>query len=387
MPLTPGFNINEAESLIAMLSALEAIGQPPLPPPLKQPPSPPPSWSIIYDSQSIGPFDNRWQLAEYSNQGTTNYAILVRGTIDAPGSIVDDLLSVMLPANGSLGIDVDGVDLAIDYQFAAPDTMTQSPVAGVHLGFSLSSLIMMYDPDVGILWQLPNFVPQGSSVFIAGHSQGAAIATLMTSFLNYSSNWKLFQQALGYNYANNYKTYVFAQPRPGNDIYGYDYESIASNGGMAFTVNNNQDWVPQVPLTFELPGDINSPNPLSVLSVGELVLVNFASDLRNLVNHLAKTHAVKQAPKVDALRNIMIDERFQKVALKGGEPRPAIPADAGLTLPSILPTLNFAGCGSYYTLAGVPGSNPCVPDDSFWQHHGAMYYDLLEGIPIPSNCD
>src|SRR5215831_15556796 len=283
MPLTPGFNITEAESLIAMLSALEAIGQPPLPPPLKQPTSPPPNWSIVYDSGSIGPFENRWQLAQYSNQGTTNYAILVRGTIDAAGSIIDDLLSVMIPANGTFGIDVDGIDLAINYQFAAPDTMTKNPVAGVHLGFSLSSLIMMYDPDVGILWQLPKLVPQGSSVFIAGHSQGAAIATLMTSFLHYSSNWKFFQRALRYDYANNYKTYVFAQPRPGNDIYGYDYESIASNAGMAFTVNNNQDWVAQVPLTFELPADVNTPNPLSALGLGEMVLVSFANDLGHLV--------------------------------------------------------------------------------------------------------
>jgi hypothetical protein len=385
MTLTPGFNLQEAEQLIAMLALLEAIDQPPLPPPLTQPPLPA-NWKIIYDSGSVGPFDNRWQLGQYNNQGVTNYAILIRGTVESPGSVIDDLLSVMIPANGSFGIDIDGANLAINFQFVALNAMTQNPMAGVHLGFALSALILMYDPDVGILWQVPNFVPQGSSVFVAGHSQGAAIATLMTSFLLYQSNWSFFQEAFGYNYANNYKTYVFAQPRPGNDIYGYDYESIASNSGMAFTVNNNQDWVPQVPLTFELPGDINRPNPLSVFSLSELVLVSFANDVAHLVTHLAGIHVAKQGSKMDALRKILIDVRFQKVALKGQAPLPAIPADARLTLPNILPTLNFVGCGSYYTLTGLPGSNPCVPGDYFWQHHGAMYYDLLEGIPIPSTC-
>jgi hypothetical protein len=138
-------------------------------------------------------------------------------------------------------------------------------------------------------------------------------------------------------------------------------------------------------LTFELPGDINAPNPLSVLSLSEFVLMNLANDLGHLATRPEKMHVSRQAGKKDALKKILDDERFQRVAFKGQAAR-AVPAGSGLNLPGILLTLNFVGCGSYYTLAGVPGSNPCCPGDSFWQHHGAMYYDLLGGIPIPSKC-
>jgi hypothetical protein len=57
--------------------------------------------------------------------------------------------------------------------------------------------------------------------------------------------------------------------------------------------------------------------------------------------------------------------------------------DAALELPTILPTLDFESCGTPFSLIGVPGRNPCNPSDYFWQHHAAMYYNLLMGIPIP----
>jgi hypothetical protein len=45
---------------------------------------------------------------------------------------------------------------------------------------------------------------------------------------------------------------------------------------------------------------------------------------------------------------------------------------------SIVPTLNFVGCGSAIALQGTPGGNPDDPSDGWWQHHAALYYLLLQ---------
>ena len=52
------------------------------------------------------------------------------------------------------------------------------------------------------------------------------------------------------------------------------------------------------------------------------------------------------------------------------------PAAATASL-SITPSLNFVVCGTPIILAGTPGTNPTDPKDFFWQHHAAMYYNLL----------
>jgi hypothetical protein len=72
---------------------------------------------------------------------------------------------------------------------------------------------------------------------------------------------------------HSYKTYVYAQPKPGNDHYASDFESKFCNSGLAFRVTNSLDWVPQVPFTLEFPGDINTPNPLSALANPRLATI------------------------------------------------------------------------------------------------------------------
>jgi hypothetical protein len=353
MTFNPGFNNTEAESLISLLAELEGT----TPPPLKMPPSPA-NWTLIYDSPVIGVFDNKWQLYQYSANGITQYAVLIRGTVDSPGSIIDDLLAVMIPASGSITID----SLTLSYKLAA------DPLAGVHLGFALAALILLYDAENGILFNLIDKVPIGSDVFVAGHSQGAAIATIVRSYLNYSD----FQIGAGYNY----KTYLFSQPKPGNDHYGNDYEFVASQSGLGFTLFNTQDWVPQVPFTFELPGDLNTPNPLSVLIGSHIALDVIDGVLSRLKDHTAASQIAKHHPQAQALAD----------TLKGQNLKETSSASVGWNIP-ILHTFNFMNCGAPIILQGVPGSNPCTPDDYFWQHHGAMYYDLLAGIPIPTDCN
>jgi hypothetical protein len=383
IPFNPGFNKSEAEPLIALLSNLEGAPSPPF-----QQLALPIGWKILFDSQSVGPFNNRWQLAQ-SPSG--QYAVLIRGTVYQTGSIIDDLLSVLIKANGSMG--------AFDYQFAAANATTYFPGAGVHLGFALAALIMLYYPAdlAGILWQLPLLVPQNSDVFIAGHSQGAAIATLCTSFLNYPANLQPIVNNLGLNYNYNYKTYVFAQPRPGNDAYGNDYDSIVGNNGMAFTVNNSQDWVPQVPLTFELLDDVNTPNPMSVWTekdsfVHKTILKIVGHTVEGLRADMAVSQVAKHLPNIQALNGILNDSHVRKALFGDQAPGPLASLDASSVLSLLVPSLNFTACGSPYILTGVHGVNPCDANkqpwerDFFWQHHLTMYYDLLQGISIPTTC-
>jgi hypothetical protein len=352
MAINPGFNNTEAESLISLLSHLE--GAPP--PPLTIPPLPV-NWTLIYDSPVIGVFDNKWQLYKYSENQVTQYAVLIRGTVNEPGSIIDDLLAVMIPASGSITVD----SVTLSYQLAA------DPLAGVPLGFALGALLLLYDPVSGILLKLIENVPIGSDVFVTGHSQGAAIATLLRSYLNYSD----FQKVAGYNY----KTYLFSQPKPGNDHYGNDFDLVASQSGLGFTLSNTQDWVPQVPFTFELPGDLNIPNPLSVLVMNHLSLDLIDGVLSRLKDHTSIAQLAKYQPQAKSLAD----------ALKGQNLKEVTSSATSWNIP-ILHTFNFMNCGAAYTLQGVAGSNPCDPGDYFWQHHAAMYYDLLAGIAVPNDC-
>ncbi len=373
MTFVPGFNLQEAQPLLALLGVLEAAPLPADIPPLP-PLTSPPGWTIVFDSQSIGPFDNRWQLAK-SPQG--QYAVLIRGTVAEAGSVIDDLLSVMIPATAQIELS----SLTWNYQLAA----ASNPKAGIHLGFTLAMLILTYDPFKGILWQLLETVPAGSDVFIAGHSQGAAIATLLRSYLHYLNLFDGTQMGTFYNY----KSYVFAQPKPGNDLYGIDYDVVASNGGLAFTVNNSQDWVPQVPFTIEVLSDINVPNPVSVElgshALAAVALKQVQAEASRLRDGVAVAQIGKHTPNLMALAGISQDPKFQQKVL--GQP---VPQNLELELPKlppILPTLNFAGCGSVYGLLGTAGTNPCDPKDFFWQHHAAMYYALLDGTAIPTECN
>src|SRR5262245_24801676 len=197
MPLTPGFQLSEALDLLAMAANVEGEATPPIP-------STPAGWTLLFDSPVIGPFDDKWQLWQ-SAAGA--YAIALRGTVMETGSILEDLISILVRATGSVTIDHQSVP----YQFAA------DPAAGIHLGFALGTLLLLKDPVNGILAQLAGRrVGPGSIIYLTGHSQGAAMATLLRSYLQYAR-----EAPSGLSY----KTYVFAQPKPGNDHYAEDFES------------------------------------------------------------------------------------------------------------------------------------------------------------------
>ena len=151
MPLGPEFNRAEALDLVALSAIVEGGAAPPQPT----------GWNMIFDSPVIGQFNEKWQLWQ---NASGSYAIVLRGTVLDAGSILEDLLSFLIPASGRLTIG----HIQIDYSFAA------SSDASVHFGFALGTLLLLKDPQDGILVQLASKVPPGSSIYIAGHSQGPA---------------------------------------------------------------------------------------------------------------------------------------------------------------------------------------------------------------------
>jgi hypothetical protein len=165
MSLNPGFDVTEALNLVTLSAIVEGGDAPPQPV----------GWRMEFDSPVIGPFTEKWQL--WKNDAGA-YAVVLRGTVMTAGSIVEDLVSFLAPAIGRLTIG----HVQIDYKFAGRTE------ASIHFGFALGALLLLKDPQIGILVQLATRVPQGSAIFIAGHSQGAAMATLLRSYLAYGSD-------------------------------------------------------------------------------------------------------------------------------------------------------------------------------------------------------
>jgi hypothetical protein len=335
MAFSPGFDRTELLDLVALSAIVEGGDAPPQPA----------GWSKLFDSPVIGPFTEKWQLWKNTSG---SYAVVLRGTVLDAGSILEDLISFLVPAIGRVTVG----HVQIDYRFAAASE------ASVHLGFALGTLLLLKDPNDGILVQLANKVPAGSQIYIAGHSQGAAMATLLRSYLEHASDAPKDK-----NYS--YKTYMYAQPKPGNDHYALDFESMFCNLGFAFRVTNSLDWVPEVPFTVEFPSDINTPNPLSALINPRLTTI-FAT-LKPLVDH-ARESVVAHAR-----------ERLQPKAVALAQ-QVAPAATTGLTAAgfdiTVVPSLNFVNAGTEIALLGVPCAGVQC-QDGFFEHHATTYFALI----------
>jgi len=341
-----GFDRQEALDLLAMSAIVENGAMAPVP-------DPPPGWVSRFVSPEIGPFKNKWQLWRQGETGP--YAIAIRGTVADAGSILEDLVSLMVQATGSLSVG----PVTIPYSFA------EDPEAGVHLGFALATLLVLHDPASGILAQLPQLgVAAGSRIFITGHSQGAAMATLLRSYLSHGPDAPQ---------GNIYKTYVFAQPKPGNIHYAEDFESRFCNAPWAFRITNSLDWVPEVPFTLQFVQDIDRPNPLSVLASPSLI-VSLMSRALAEIHDFVEQHS---------------RARLQSTAVALAQTKAPAAAAAAAPLMAqafqvpVMASLNFVNVGTDLALMGAP----CVDaqcQDAFFEHHAATYYGLLQTqIPVP----
>ncbi|MBD2699290.1 lipase family protein [Spirosoma sp. BT702] len=226
----------------------------------------PQQFKPVYRSPVMG-LDNRWDLWT-NNQGVA--VISLRGTTANSVSWLANFYAAMVPAKGELQLsDTE----RFQYELAS------NPQAAVHVGWLISTAFLTKD----ILPKLDSTYKAGTKdLIILGHSQGGAIAYLLTAHL------KNLQSRARIPADIRFKTYCSAGPKPGNLYFAYDYEALTQNG-WAYNVVNAADWVPEVPLSVQTVNDFNPTNPFAgapALIKKQKLLTRIA--LRHVYNSLSK---------------------------------------------------------------------------------------------------
>jgi heat shock protein HslJ/pimeloyl-ACP methyl ester carboxylesterase len=193
-----------------------------------------------YRSPVVG-LENRWDLW---TDGRGTAVVSVRGTTAQATSWLANFYAAMVPAKGELQL---GDNDRFAYRLA------DHPKAAVHVGWLVSTAILSRD----ILPKLDSCYRTGTrNVLVLGHSQGGAIAYLLTAQLHHLQQEGKLPADL------RLKTYCSAGPKPGNLYFAYEYEAL-TQGGWAFNVVNAADWVPEVPFSIQTVNDFNQTNPFA----------------------------------------------------------------------------------------------------------------------------
>ena len=307
----------------------------------------------------FGPFNNAWLLAR--NPDTDEYVIAIRGTVGELAIILDDVYATTIPAFAGI-LDTDGRRLPIT--FAAT---TQSEV---HLGFAYGSYSLLFDRQKGILANLKKFkIPK---LTIAGHSQGAAIATLIHAFLYYALTDKndpyQLQSSLNLNTAQglNLKSYVYAQPKPGNLQFAEDFARIARN--VSFVINNSRDPIPQVPLSHESTAEVAIYIEQDNYNVGG-VIDRDLSDLTDTKNSLVNS--------IYSVFTRHVSKRFDNGSLDLSY----FQNQPNVEEPWLARSLNYTLAGQLIPVFGLTAGLSLYPiaknSDFLLQHHATSYRKLL----------
>jgi hypothetical protein len=373
-----GFDLNEAKALIEFCTALDyGVDVPPDPPyTAVAEPANAAGWEEIYPyyeslpanqaPRSIGPYGNAWKL--YRKIGLDIYVIAIRGTIDTKGSIKADLIATSTPAQVQIQAKQNPYRKVLF-------TVAETPQAETHFGWTYAMAELMFDRDYGILRVLrdPTLVRNGSRILITGHSQGAAIATLVHAFLHYAiadPKDKFGLRDSGFTL----KSYVFAQPKPGNWQFAMDFSRIAGSKGTAFVINNNLDWVPQTPLSIEF---FDEPG------ANIAALLNGLEGWRGVVNSIFAGGAITVGQGARGL----IAMKVADTAVSSIEENNNF--DDRYLVDGLVPDSAKRGYSVNYAVAGnqVPVFGSALPagvikdDGAMAQHHGPTYRTLIESSP------
>jgi hypothetical protein len=310
------------------------------------------------------PFGSAWTLwrnADAAKRGGHVYALAFRGTVFAhQPSVVEDALVTTVAGMHGLELPA-GRFLNI--------TFSTQPRAEVHEGFAYAMLGQLFDKDFGALARIAAEVPAGSTLIITGHSQGAALATLTHAFFYYASREGRFGIA---EMNLSLRSYVFAQPKPGNSQFCQDFAGICGGGASSFTFNNTIDPVPMLPPThgflfgaFEDTPRINNPGWEAVR-----IINNAANKISRALGGLSENTL---AGKINKLQKKSDDGLYLAEQL---------PAKPNLK-PAAAVSQNFGPAGNVLPLVGLHDGfkyygNAGDADDAFIQHHATTYRRLLE---------
>lgn len=331
-------------------------------------PRPSARWKKIADSRDLyapgqrdpnkngfPPFNSAWTLWRQTTPGPGGRSVFVaalRGTVmDSAPSVWEDVVIATIAARNGMEYS-NGKYLSI--------TFADMPRAEVHAGFAYGTFDTLFDAKYGLLPRLATEASAGSLVIVTGHSQGAAMATLVHAFLHYAMLEKKF--GLG---AKNYalKSYAFAQPKPGNSQFGMNFAEIAGNRNNAFVFNNTLDPVTQVPLTLEFLADADAdmPKNKSLLSKSVRFANNAFNSLRNGIDRVF-TGNINQ---VQQKRDFYLADELSR--------------DSTSATPDAV-SQTYVSAGTVIPLRGRPNGDyyPGQKVDDFIQHHATTYRWLLE---------
>lgn len=296
------------------------------------------------DLNGFGPWQNAWLLYGGRGEFKGAYAIAIRGTVfsNTP-SVAEDAWSHSVGARSFLSQAV---------QFADSD------IANLHSGFAHASFTLLLDDRYGVLRVLKEKnLAASTRLYIVGHSQGAAMATIAHAFMHYAMRndereEKPVFDLKGKNY--KLKSYGFAQPKPGNHVFSSDFASVTQSSDNAIVINNHIDPVPKVPLTLQATGDLDGDFKGGTFMVKTLHFISgLGSSIRRGVAFLA--------------------EPFVKESAKGYSYFYSYDNIKPIGRDKTAASWDFAPAGHVLFVFGTPGN----PDDPFLQHHATTYRKLI----------
>ena len=301
----------------------------------------------VYRSPVMG-LDNRWELWVSPDSVA---AISIRGTTLKIESWIENFFAAMLPASGSLELEKGK---PFDYH------LSDDPRASVHAGWLIGTVSIFQD----LLPKIDSCQGQGiTDFYIIGHSQGGAIAYLLTSMLY---DLKLHNA----QYEDmTIKTYASAAPKPGNLYYAYTYEALTQKG-WAFNVVNSADSVPEAPFSIQTPDDYNTLNPFKY--------VDAVFKQTTFPKNIILKHFYNQLDKPTQKAN----KKFNKILGKymTQQIRNYIP---DFQSSSFHESTNYVRVGQTVVLYADEAYYKLFPnvDGEIWQHHKfEAYFYLLEKL-------
>jgi len=317
------------------------------------------------ESNGFGPLNNAWLLVQ-SPKDPSVFAIAIRGTVGEWRSILADAYATSIPAYAGLEYPKNT---------PLPITFAATPKAELHLGFSYASLALLFDDELGILKQLHQItnIQNISKLYITGHSQGAAIATLIHSFLYYALTDPKDRYGLKDHLSPaQLKSYMFAQPKLGNLQYAQDFARITDD--KAYVINNDRDPVPQLPLSLETASEVAQyiAEDNDTVAVGGW-LNHVIEDVSHSTNKLRATLADMFTDKMaDKFKYANINRSINSYFPASDEkPYVALADSLNYTLAGqLVPVFGLEKGGNQYPI----GSSP----DTLLQHHATSYRLLIQ---------
>lgn len=341
-PLKPGFSKAEYLECLSMASHMDSLSVD-----SKYLSPAPKSFHKVYVSPNVG-FDNAWELWQDDKTGVM--AIMMRATVSTTISWGANFNAAMVRA---VGVTHVGTDKSYD--------LCADSLACVHAGW-VAGLMTMADD---MFAHLDSCVKAGRRDFlISGHSQGGALAYLVTAMLRRAQAKGLIPQDV------RFKTYTSAAPKPGDYLFALNYEAMTQQG-WSFSVVNADDWVPETPLSLQRPVDFRPTNPFSHMDemlaklrpIQRLKIKVLYSKLSNPV----QTEVENWTKYLGKTLGGMLEEQ-----------------KAWFCQPDYVECVNFARTGNFVVLlpdAEYYSAHPAVADDAFEHHQYNAYYDLAVKLP------